>query len=85
MKITRPRQITAARRALNYTQADLAQLVGCTQQYVSRIESGKERHCSERFAHELMQRLQLDPTAVFDHVPDVTHKRRRTKSAGRAA
>lgn len=64
MKIIRPRQIAAARRNLGLTQSQLAHLMGCSQQYVSRIERAKERHCSDRFAIDLRRRLQLDP-AVF--------------------
>lgn len=80
MRITRPRQIAAARRRCGYTQIDLARLLGCTQQYVSRVERGQERHCSEKFAADLVRRLDLDPEDVFDGIPLQKH-RRWTKTA----
>lgn len=76
MKITRPRKIVAARRRHDFTQIELAMLLGCTQQYVSRVERGLERQCSEQFAADLARRLDLDPRDVFDGVPSTKRKRR---------
>lgn len=66
MKITNPQRIAARRRKLGYTQADLANLVGCTQQYISLMENGQDTDCSERIALKICKRLDLDMEVAFE-------------------
>lgn len=60
MKITEPARIRSKRRRMGYTQANLAALVGCTQQYISLLESGCDTDCSEKVALAICKRLDLD-------------------------
>lgn len=66
MKITNPERIATRRRRLGYTQANLADLVGCTQQYISLMENGTDPDCSEAIALKLCKRLDLDLEDVFE-------------------
>lgn len=84
MKVTHPDRIARQRRRLGYTQTDLANLVGCTQQYISMIESGKDRDCSEGIALKIASRLDLDLEVVFEarevlHNAPITRAKRGTK------
>ena len=66
MKVTNPGAISRKRKRLNYTQVDLAGLVGCTQQYISLLENGRDSDCSERIALAICKRLDLDMEDVFE-------------------
>ncbi|QXT62721.1 helix-turn-helix transcriptional regulator [Tessaracoccus palaemonis] len=84
MKVTDPQRLARQRRRLGYTQADLANLVGCTQQYISMIERGADRDCSEGMALRIANRLDLDLEDVFDarpslHATTVPRSKRGTK------
>ena len=66
MKVTNPKRIALARRKKGYTQANLAALIGCTQQYVSMLEGGVDNDCSEKMALAVCKRLDLDLEDVFE-------------------
>lgn len=66
MKVTNPSRIARRRKRLGYTQADLAALVGCTQQYVSAIERGLDTDCSVQIAEKIAKRLDIDVEDVFE-------------------
>ena len=66
MKVTQPRRIRSARLRRSYTQADLAALVGCTQQYISALESGSDSDCSEKVALAIAKRLDVDLDTIFE-------------------
>ena len=70
MKITNPRRIALARRKRGYTQADLAALVGCTQQYISMLEGGADTDCSERLALAICKRLDIELEDAFGVMPE---------------
>lgn len=85
MKITRPDLIARKRRSLGYTQTDLANLTGVTQQYISMLESGTDRDCSETLALKIARRLEIDLEDAFEHrdalhVAPVTRSKVGTKS-----
>ena len=66
MKVIQPRRIRSARLRRSYTQADLAALVGCTQQYISALESGNDSDCSEKVALAIAKRLEVDLDTIFE-------------------
>lgn len=66
MKVINPARIVSRRKCLGYTQVDLAHLVGCTQQYISLIERGENRECSEAIALKLARRLAIDLDEAFE-------------------
>lgn len=72
MKIINPRLIATRRREQRYTQTQLALLVGCTQQYISLIESGRAGGCDPRIAAGICHRLGLDVNQAFDPNSDRT-------------
>ena len=67
MKITRPDLIARERRALGYTQADLANLTGVSQQYISMLERGTDKDCSESLALRIARRLEISVEDAFEH------------------
>lgn len=84
MKVTKPERIARDRRRLGYTQADLANLVGVTQQYISMLERGVDRDCSEALALRIARRLDFDMEDAFEyrgvlHKPTVTRSKIGTK------
>lgn len=83
MKIVRPREIAAARRRAKITQKDLAALLGVTQQYVSRIECGREPACSDKLSRDIARRLDLDLDRIFK--APKRSRRRRTIPIDKAA
>lgn len=86
MKIKHPEKIARARKRLGYTQTDLANLVRCSQQYVSLIERGDDTDCSEKLALAICRRLGLDVEDVFEERPLYsTAKKTSTKVGSRAA
>lgn len=72
MKVTNPGRIVSRRKRLGYTQADLANLVGCTQQYISMLENGVDTDCSESIARKIAKRLDVDLEEVFDERPHLS-------------
>ena len=88
MKVTNPRRIALARRKRGYTQADLAALVGCTQQYISMLEGGADTDCSERLALAICKRLDIELEDAFEERPIFSDRpiaSNKVGSKGRAA
>lgn len=54
------------RKDAGFSQADLAALVGCTQQYISMLENGTDTDCSERIAERIAKRLNVDLEDLFE-------------------
>jgi len=84
MKVTNPERIARERRSLGYTQTDLANLVGVSQQYISMLERGDDRDCSEALALRIARRLGFDLEYAFEHrevlhAPAVTRSKVGTK------
>ena len=65
MKLTDPARLARLRKRRDYTQADLSALVGCTQQYISALETGADTDCSERIALTICRRLDVDVEDLF--------------------
>lgn len=66
MKVTHPERIRRARQKLDYSQVDLARLVGCTQQYISAIETGTDNDVSDEVALRICRRLGIDLEYAFE-------------------
>lgn len=69
MKVTHPERLYRERLRKGYSQTDLGALVGVTQQYISLLESGKDRDCSGELAMRISQRLDIDLEYAFEHPP----------------
>ena len=70
MYVKDPGRLRRRREAVGLTQQQLAALVGATQQYISLLESGKDRDCSERISRKLCRWLQVDLEEYFQtHAP----------------
>ena len=86
MNVTNPRRIAIARKKLHYTQANLAALVGCTQQYISALESGTDTDCSEQIALRICKRLGVELEDAFEEKPIFTvPTKTRSKSVSKRA
>ena len=66
MHVKDPGKLKRRRKDKGYSQADLAALVGCTQQYVSMLENGTDSDCSERIAERIVKRLDVDLEDLFE-------------------
>ena len=66
MKVTNPKRIKTRRERLGYSQVDLAALVGCSQQYISLLETGSDDDCSEAIARKIAKRLDIDLEEAFE-------------------
>ena len=66
MFVKDPTKLRRRRRDKGLTQQQLAALVGCTQQYVSSLESGLDRDCSERIAEKVCRWLDVDVEDYFE-------------------
>lgn len=53
------------RRDKHLSQVQLAALVGCTQQYISLMETGIDRDCTERIAERICRYLDVDLEDFF--------------------
>lgn len=54
------------RKDKGFSQQQLAGLVGCTQQYISLLESGRDADCSEKVAERICKWLDVDLEDYFD-------------------
>src|SRR5690349_15669571 len=61
-----PARLRRRRKTKNLSQVQLAALVGCTQQYVSLLESGADRDCSEKIAERICRYLDIDLEDYFE-------------------
>jgi transcriptional regulator with XRE-family HTH domain len=66
MYVKDPGRLRRRRTTKGLTQRQLAALVGSTQQYISLLESGKDRDCSERITLKLCRWLEVDPDDYFE-------------------
>lgn len=69
-QLTSGAALAALRRRCDLTQDDLAEAGGCSKQYISKLENGGSRTCSEAIADgiktALLQALQEAVHAVTD-------------------
>lgn len=66
MYVKEPGKLRRRRRDKGFSQAQLARLVGCTQQYVSLLENGTDLDCSERIAEKLCRWLDVSVEDYFE-------------------
>lgn len=66
MKIKDGSRLRRRRRARGLSQAQLAGLVGCTQQYISLLENGTDADCSEKIAERIAKYLDIDLEDYFE-------------------
>ena len=71
MYVKDPGKLRHRRQSKGLTQRQLAQLVGATQQYVSLLESGRDRDCSERITVSLCQWLEIEVADYFQEEPTI--------------
>lgn len=65
MYVKEPSKLRRARKKRHFSQVQLAALVGCSQQYVSLLESGDDRDCSEKIAERICRYLDIDLEDYF--------------------
>lgn len=70
------------RRDKHLSQVQLAALVGCTQQYISLMETGIDRDCTEKIAERICRYLDVDLEDYFDERRVVSGERVTTVSRG---
>lgn len=68
MRLKDPSKLARARRRAGFTQVELSRLVGCTQQYISLLESGTAKSPSEKVAVKLCKYLGVDREDYFDTI-----------------
>lgn len=66
MIVKEPSKIRRRRKDKDFSQKQLAALVGCTQQYISLLESGKDDDCSEKVAERICKYLDIDLEDYFE-------------------
>lgn len=67
MYVKDPNKLRRRRKDKGLTQVQLAALCSpCTQQYISLLESGRDRDCSERIAEKLCRWLDIDMEDYFE-------------------
>lgn len=66
MYVIDPAKLKRRRKGQGLTQSDLAYKAKCTQQYVSILESGNDRDCSEDIAIRIAKTLDVDVEDYFE-------------------
>lgn len=66
MIVKDPVKMRRRRRDKHLSQKQLAALVGCTQQYISIMERGLDRDCSEKIAERICRYLDVDLDDYFN-------------------
>ena len=66
MFVIDPAKLKRRRKAKGFTQDDLAYLGRCTQQYVSLLENGTDRDCSEEIALRICKALDVELEDYFE-------------------
>lgn len=66
MIVIDPAKLKRRRRSKGLTQMQLAVFARCTQQYVSLLESGVDRDCSEDIALRISKALDIDLEDYFE-------------------
>lgn len=77
MYVIDPGKLQRRRKSKGLTQGQLAIFARCTQQYVSLLESGRDRDCSEDIALRIAKALDIDLEDYFEarevsRIPPVT-------------
>lgn len=77
MYVKDPARLRRRRKDKGLSQQQLAALVGCTQQYISLLEAGEDRDCSDKIATKITRWLDCDLEDHFDerqvvHMPSIT-------------
>lgn len=76
MQVKNNTKLRRRRKDKHFSQTQLAALVGCTQQYISLLESGVDDDCSEKIAERICKYLDVDLEDFFEErelvrMPDV--------------
>lgn len=66
MIVIDPGKLQRRRKAKGLTQMQLAIFARCTQQYISILESGRDRDCSEDIALRISKALDIDLEDYFE-------------------
>lgn len=66
MFVIDPGKLQRRRKAKDLTQGQLAIFARCTQQYISLLESGTDRDCSEEIALRISKALDIDLEDYFE-------------------
>lgn len=66
MYVLDPTRLRTRRRSKGLTQEQLAIFARCTQQYVSLLESGRDRDCSEDIALRVCKALDIELEDYFE-------------------
>jgi transcriptional regulator with XRE-family HTH domain len=66
MYVKDPARLRSRRVEKGLTQQQLAALVGTTQQYISLLESGRDRDCSDRVSSRICRWLEVDRSDYFE-------------------
>lgn len=66
MIVIDPGKLQRRRKAKGLTQMQLAIFARCTQQYISILESGRDRDCSEDIALRISKALDVDLEDYFE-------------------
>jgi transcriptional regulator with XRE-family HTH domain len=82
MKVRNAARLKSRRRSRGYTQAQLASLVGCTQQYISALEAGVDHDCSERIANRISKFLDIERDDYFTEMVVIRKPAVTTSSRG---
>lgn len=83
MKVIEGERITRHRKRMGYTQRDLSKLVGCSQNAISLIETGKMPTVSTELAEKIAKRLGHDVEEYFiERLPTPSATSTSGKSAG---
>lgn len=90
MLVIDPAKLKRRRKAKGLTQEQLAIFSRCTQQYVSLLESGVDRDCSEDIALRISKALDIDLEDYFEareiiRTPGITTVSRDAGNPGSAA
>jgi putative transcriptional regulator len=66
MYVKDPAKLRRRRKDKGLSQVQLASLSGCTQQYISLMENGDDRDCSDKIATRIAKWLDSDLEDLFD-------------------
>lgn len=66
MFVKDPAKLRRRRKDKGYSQKNLADLVDCTQQYISLLENGTDSDCSEKIAERICRRLDVQLEDYFE-------------------
>ncbi|MCL8026351.1 helix-turn-helix transcriptional regulator [Nocardioides bruguierae] len=82
MYIKDPDRLRRRRKTKGFTQTQLAVHARCTQQYISKLESGLDRDCGEDIAIRVSKALDIELEDYFETRADVRMPHVATASRG---